>query len=173
MSVTAAVLALTSAVAGAPPAHATTLGGKWPFNGQSLYLYYDYGGNHRYLGNVYQGGVNWTNTPTKVWVQRWPGVPYALQINVQDVYLSDTWWGITYLDPCNGCTYTFATIKLNQRTMDPLNDFMRTKVATHEFGHALGLAHPSGTATSVMNQGTLSYNTPRQYDINDVNGLYP
>jgi hypothetical protein len=160
-------------VTGSSPAGATTLGGHWPYSGQSLHLYYQYGGNHRYLGNVYQGGVNWTNTPTKVWVQQWPGVPYQLQITVQDVYLNDTWWAATTLSPCNGCTYSSATIRLNQRTMDPLNDFMRTKVATHEFGHAIGLDHPASQATSVMNQGTLTYNTPRTYDINDVNRIYP
>lgn len=157
-------------------ASATVFGGKWPRSGTYLYLYYYYGGYHRYLGNVYQGGANWTNTPTKVYVQNWPGVPYALEISAYDTYDSTTdalaW---TVNSPCWTCTYSSSVIHLNQRTMDPLSDFMRTKVSTHELGHAIGLAHPPSTltATSIMKQGYLNYNTPQSYDIRDVNNLYP
>lgn len=153
--------------------HATVLGGKFVRSGVFT-LYFSYGGAHRYYGNVWQGAANWSATPTDVNISPWPGTPYAIHIDVYDTYTSATWWGITYFNPCagSGCNYNRNYFYLNQRTLDPESDFTRTKVATHEFGHAIGLAHaPSGT-TSIMNQGHLSYNTPRTYDINDINWLY-
>lgn len=150
---------------------ATLLGGKWSRSG-TFTLYFSYGGAHRYYGNVWQGAANWSNTPTDVNIAPWPGVPYAVHIDVFDIYSNATWWGATTWSPCSSCTYSYTSYQLNQRTLDPENDFTRTKVATHEFGHTVGLAHaPSGT-TSIMNQGHLSYNTPRQYDHNDLNTLY-
>ena len=61
--------------------------------------------------------------------------------------------------------------------MDPLNDFDRTFVTTHEFGHTLGLAHTTGTLTSVMKPGGTgfffpAFNTPMPYDQGQINGLY-
>jgi len=50
---------------------------------------------------------------------------------------------------------------------------------THELGHTLGLAHAgyyAGEANgnySVMDYCCPGYSTPRQHDINDINGLYP
>lgn len=153
--------------------HATRLGGKYNRSG-TFTLYFSYGGAHRYYGNVWQGAANWSATSTPVNIASWPGTPYAIHIDVYDTYTSATWWGITYFNPCSGtgCNYARNYFYLNQRTMDPLNDFMRTKVATHEFGHTIGLAHAPSSATSVMKQGTLSYNTPRPYDVNDVNVIY-
>jgi len=152
-------------------AQATLLGGKWSRTGD-FKLYFSYGGGHRYYGNVWQGAANWSNTPTHVNIAPWPGIPYAIHIDVFDTYTSATWWGMTSWSPCSSCTYSRNNYQLNQRTLDPENDFTRTKVATHEFGHNIGLAHPPSGTTSIMNQGYLSYNTPRQYDINDLNTLY-
>lgn len=152
-------------------AEATLLGGKWARSGYFT-LYYYYGGNHRYNGNVYQGAVNWTNTPTKVTMKRWPGISAPLHIEVYDTYSSATWWGVANHYPCPTCTYSVTSIYLNQRTLDPESDFIRTKVATHEFGHTIGLAHAPSSAASVMKQGRLSYNKPQTYDINDVNRMY-
>lgn len=153
-------------------AHATTLGGKWPYGG-TFTLYYSYGGAHTYNGNIWQGAANWSATPTKVNISQWPGVPYRIDLDVVDQNNSATWWGLTVLNPCNTCSYTRSTIYMNTRTLGPESDFTRTKVATHEFGHSFGLAHPSGSATSVMNQGYLNYNKPQTYDINDTNRIYP
>ena len=156
-------------------AEATLLGGKWPRSGYFT-LYYYYGGNHRYYGNIWQGGTNWSNTPTKVYMKPWPGISAPLHLEVYDTYTSATWWGMAAHYPCtgSGCKYSAAAIYMNQRTLDPENDFIRTKVATHEFGHTLGLAHPASsvTSSSVMRQGRLSYNKPQKYDINDLNRIY-
>jgi hypothetical protein len=158
-----------------------TLGGAWPYNGTSLQLYYTYGGGHRYLGNVVQGAANWNAAGTKVHISQWPGVPYAVHLPLVDVNTWDTWWGLTvWPDDCSSCGYTRTTIELNQRTLDPESDAQRTKVATHELGHALGLMHPYGfvpTSTpSLMWRGELSRTvkgTPQPYDVSRVNGMYP
>lgn len=154
-------------------ASATVLGGKFVRSGVFT-LYFSYGGTHRYYGNVWQGAANWSATPTDVNISPWPGTPYAIHIDIYDTYTSDTWWGLTYFNPCagSGCQYKRNYFYLNQRTLDSENDSIRTKVSTHEFGHTIGLAHPPSGTTSVMNQGRLNYNTPRTYDINDVNWLY-
>jgi hypothetical protein len=164
------------------PDVAGTFGGEWPYNGQQLVLNYTYGGAHRYLGNVVQGAQNWNNAGTKVHLQAWPGVPEAINIPIVDVNLSDTWWGMTlFADDCLNCGYTRNSIELNQRTLDPEPDEQRTKTATHELGHALGLEHPSeyGVSTSVpsvMWQGLLNdhvKSTPQQLDIDHINAEYP
>src|SRR5688572_3966160 len=105
-------------------AEATRFGGKWQRTG-TFTLYFSYGGAHRYYGNVWQGAANWSNTPTKVNIAPWPGVPYAVHIDVFDTYTSATWAGLATLNPCASCTYTRNTIHLNQRTLDPVNDFTR------------------------------------------------
>jgi Matrixin len=158
-------------LAGGGTADALVLGGKWPRSGVFT-LYFNYGGSHRYYGNVWQGATNWSNTPTNVNVAFWSGLPNPIHIDVIDTYTNDTWWGLTTWSPCSSCAYTKNTYYLNQRTLDPESDFTRTKVATHEFGHTIGLAHAPYNTTSVMNQGYLSYNTPQQYDVNDLNSLY-
>jgi hypothetical protein len=151
--------------------------GAWPYDGASLTRYYSYGGGHRYFGNIFQGAANWSNTGTKVHIQQWPGVPYAVHIPVGDVNGRQTWWGQTTIYT-KGSIIVSTSLSLNQRTMDPLGDFMRTKVSTHELGHALGLEHPEQCGTSfaipsVMHQGVVSYNTPQTYDKNIISRLYP
>jgi hypothetical protein len=158
-----------------------TFGGEWPYNGSSLSLHYSYNGAHRYLGNVVQGAANWNASGTKVHMSQWAGLPDALDIPFVDVYLPDTWWGLTIFaeGDCSSCGYTRNAIALNQRTLDPESDAQRTKVATHELGHAIGLEHPYGVSTSVpsvMWKGLLGgrvRQTPQTFDTERVDGMYP
>jgi hypothetical protein len=147
--------------------------GAWP----SPTRYYSYGGGHRYLGNVVRGAADWSSLGTKARIFSWPGIPYAVHIPIADYSGSATWWGLTTWTT-NGSTITSTSIQLNQKTVDPLSDFMRTKVATHELGHAMGLRHPEecGVNTntpSVMHQHILPYNTPQPFDKTHLSGLYP
>lgn len=146
-------------------AEAATYGGKFPYST----ITYTYGGSKRYNGNIWQGAYHWRSM-TDANVIAWHA-PRVINIEVYDVYDSSSAWAWAYL-PCSTCTYTKNYIYMNQRTLDSENDFTRTKVATHEIGHAIGLDHAAWWRTSVMKQGHLSYNSPRSYDINDVNGLY-
>jgi hypothetical protein len=158
-----------------------TFGGEWPYDGNQLSLNYSYGGAHRYLGNVVQGVANWNVAGTKVQLSPWPGSPSPDQLPFVDVYTPETWTGMTvFAEWCSTCGFTRNTIELNQRELDRVSDAQRTKVATHELGHALGLEHPYGyvstSVPSVMWQGLLSgsvRSTPQPYDVNRVNGMYP
>jgi hypothetical protein len=88
---------------------------------------------------------------------------------------SESWWGMTVHHPCSGwgCIYKWADLYLNTRTLDSETGFTRQKVAAHEFGHGIGLAHTTDWwYTSIMKQGQLSYNAPQTHDVNDTNNLY-
>jgi hypothetical protein len=168
----------TAGMTWTPSAHVACTMGAWPNDPASLT--YNYSGGHYYLGNVYRAAANWSALGTKVHIAQWPGAPRALQIPVQDGFYKHDWWGMTIDSWDSSYHLTAAPIYLNRTTMDPLGDFMRTKVATHEMGHAIGLEHPEqcpgwwmwGTK-SVMHQGQLTYNTPQAYDKTMVGRLYP
>ena len=113
----------------------------------------------------------------------WPGDATPVDITVADINSPDDLWGVTMnADPSANLTAAFEhmLIYLNQRTLDPLTNAVKTKVATHEFGHALDLRHPNDVGlrrdtgpTSVMWQGALPYNTPQAYDTTRLDQRYP
>lgn len=67
---------------------------------------------------------------------------------LQDVFISD------YVEASNtlGVTSSKGTIKLNEYNFRNMTKDQRTKTVTHEFGHALGLAHIS-EKNDYMQQG--------------------
>jgi hypothetical protein len=158
-----------------------TFGWGWRSAGKDFTLGWQYGGKHRYLGNVSQGATNWNDTKTKVHMTKLADglSPTDKAIVVTDVKTLDGYWGITGFpkpDDCSSCTYHVNGIQLAQDTLDKASDFIKTKVATHEIGHALALRHPIEfklIVKSVMNQHELPYNKPQQYDIDLLKQLYP
>lgn len=164
-----------------PGAISGTFGCTWPHtDGSKTTLYYNYEDPHRYLGNVYQGGVNWSEIGSDIAVKQWPGIPYAIHIPLIDAKLPGDFWAVSlWANDCPTGSYSRVRVLFNRPGVDPLKDFMRTKVVTHEFGHALGLAHPpdNGSASrsdkSIMYQGVLPYNKPQSYDSGLMGELYP
>lgn len=171
-----AVIALMAVVAlliGPGTANAHFLGGRFAHTpGNWLNLGYTVSGS--YQAQQHAAAASWHSTPTRAWVFQEP-----IATSEEDFYgfaYSGTWWGLATLHPCagSGCTYSYATLQLNTNTLGSETDFIRQKVAAHEFGHGVGLGHTTdGTYNSIMRQGYLSYNTPQTHDINDFNTLYP
>jgi hypothetical protein len=145
-----------------------------PLRGECLSIGWTQSG--AYGGAVSNAVCHWHATST-------PVIPYytddyaTSQADFYTQYRPETWWGLAVHHPCvgSGCSYDWVDLYLNSRTLASQSPFLRQKVAAHEFGHALGLAHvpPSATYNSIMKQGSLSYNTPRPHDVNDTNALYP
>jgi hypothetical protein len=156
-------------------ASAHQLGGQFPYR-SGTWLYISYTQSGAYASQVSAAASSWHNTPTRLIVYR----TYNYSTSKADfytVYRSDSWWGLTVHHPCSGwgCIYRWADLYLNSRTLNVESSLIRQKVAAHEFGHGIGLAHAPTWAfyRSIMKQGRLSYNLPQSHDINDTNELYP
>lgn len=133
--------------------------------------------SYRYNTQVDNAIDSWNATPTELLVFK--TTDYT-QSDVDYYYgtWNAAWWGSTVWHPCpktGKCIYNYVSIYLNTRTLHGESNFTIQKAAAHEFGHAIGLAHVPRTASyrSIMKHGRLSYNRPRNHDVNDVNQLYP
>jgi len=158
------------------------------------------GGFPAYSSAITQGASNWYATATPSDLYSTTGSANVIANTISDS--SQTYWGITHLYANQqicfffGCfnfnseipygaytsptslgsgwsNYTSGSITLNRWTLDVESDFTRTKVATHELGHVQGLGHAyTPNCTSIMQQGYLSFNTPRPHDVYDFDLLY-
>ncbi len=153
-------------------ASAHRLGGQFPHT-PGTWLYIGYTRSGGYDTPVVNAANSWQATPTRVVV--FPESIASSEADFYTQYRSDSWWGLAVIHPCSGvgCSYRWSDLYLNSRTLATESDFTRQKVAAHEFGHGLGLAHTTDSwYTSIMKQGYLSYNTPQSHDINDINAIY-
>ena len=184
------MVVLASVIAGTCGASPAAAHRYYPFGGlfphtAGTYLYLPYyiatGGAPTGYYTAINGGMRaWYDSPTQVWPY-----PSNYQTSAVDFYITsttDTWWGLTINHPCSGvgCSYRYADVYLNRRTMDPETIFQSQAIVAHEVGHAMGLSHvcgeaacPPGSATTLMQWGRLPYNVPQNHDINDINAMYP
>lgn len=90
----------------------------------------DVDGTSAYMTNIWKG--------KNIWNKHKSGVIRKDSAKViQDVYVSD----INERGPAAGKTYPNGHIHLNKYYLAKQVDSRRTNTATHELGHALGLAH--------------------------------
>ena len=171
----------------ASQASAHFIGNSWSHTSGSL-VQLEYG---NFTTGTYSTAVSnavsaWNATATPIYFYPpGPSCPCNVDISTYTDQNSGN-WGVTAVynsgglvnyqsctTPCSvsGGTYTYTTITLNTATFPSLSTFMQQKVATHELGHSTGLNHTSCTA--IMQQGTVSWNTPQPHDTYDENLLYP
>lgn len=163
----AVALSLAIALGSAGSAQASTYGLHWA--NRTVYVYVDSNVSSRWYINYdiaqwsKAGGINVVRTYTyskaniKVHQKDLPAP------NAAETALS--WSGSTLLG---------ADITLDSTALG-LSYCSRRHIATHELGHAIGLAHNTSSSTSIMFTGYTKTCSmyPNTYDYNDLRVLYP
>lgn len=120
----------------------------------------DYDGNSSYMSSVTSAVNTWENYKSGI-------IRKDSLVVVQDVYVSDYYEASDVL----GATSSAGTIKFNTYNFSSMTAAQRQKTATHEFGHALGLDHTSGT-NDVMRQGLSSVTALSSTDKSSYDAAY-
>ena len=141
-----------------------------------------------YHNDIVNAEQIWTSTSTPLYLN------YSNDFSTSkiDFYTGDNntlgrVYGLTHYNTGNPTrTYQWANIYLNTESLSTyFGSFMKSKVIIHETGHAIGLDHTvcGGINTncwySVMYAGDADASSvylthsPTQYDVNEVNSIYP
>jgi hypothetical protein len=163
-------------------------GGRWPNQPHrgccaQLSLYYS-SGLKSYDKTGWQNGQNAWNASSANIVYL-TTTDTSNPIYLQDGYYNNVSWdGVTYLYPCNSCTYSTANVVMNwyftgrYSSVGSYSTGEIQSVAAHELGHLLGLAHNNLSSCVLMNGFTdqrwvqCQIKTPQSDDANGVNALY-
>ncbi len=126
--------------------------------------------------NAWSAGASaWNNSASKWYLQ---SVSQGGNIDLLDTNNSSvTWDGITIYNT-SGSNFTSVTCYLNHYYTSGYTSAETKSVASHELGHALGLAHEKGaivmnayTCGSGSRWCTYGINSPTSDDVSDVNGV--
>ena len=115
----------------------------------------DYDGTSTYMNYVAAGASTWNGY--KSGVIRRDSALTVKDVDIVDVNANNGWSGMTYQSP--------QKIELNKYYLSGASNAKRTNVATHELGHALGLAH--STTNSIMDSGIAGHTTIQSMSQND------
>lgn len=153
------------------PAQADFLGGKFPHTpGQNLTLYYTRSATY---ANQYDQAASWWSEAARIDFSYTSSYIYSKVDAYTSTYNAGL-WGLTVWHPCTdtgNCSYNYVNVYIYSDSIGA-NDYRRQKVISHEFGHSLGLKHPTVTGATIMEQGDLGIMNPQPRDINDINTLY-
>ncbi len=114
----------------------------------------DYDGNSSYMSYITTGASTWNAYKSGV-------IRPDSILNIQDVYVSD-------VNAANGwaaMTYSNGKIEMNTYYLSNYSTSKKTNVATHELGHALGLAH--STSSDVMDASITNHTSTQALSQND------
>jgi len=81
---------------------------------------------------------------------------------------------ITLIEGRSGSFYAnLARVYVYENNFRPLTADMRRRVMIHEFGHVMGLGHPTGSSASIMHgtPGTIATNI-MDFDRTSLNRFY-
>ncbi len=115
----------------------------------------DYDGTSTYMNYVVAGASTWNGY--KSGVIRQDSALTIKDVDIVDVNANNGWSGMTY--------QSTKKIELNKYYLSGASNAKRTNVATHELGHALGLAH--STSNSIMDSGISGHTTIQSMSQND------
>lgn len=120
----------------------------------------DWDGNTQYTSsvtsavNLWEGYKSGIIRPDTAWI-------------IEDVYLSD----FNQVSTTMAVTSSAGTIKFNDYHYSGMTTNQRIKTTTHEFGHALGLDHTTGSS-DIMQQGKLSITSLSTTDKSSYDSAY-
>jgi len=150
-------IVLSVALIAAPPTANAALQG-WDLVDSGKHL--DWDGNTSYGSSV--------SSAVSLWNGHRSGVIRADNPFItQDVFVSD----FNEVSTTMGVTSSAGTIKLNEYHYEDMTSGQRTKTTTHEFGHALGLDHTSGSS-DIMQSGKISITSLSQTDKDSYDDAY-